>query len=72
MLFLFLLIFSLFFIFLVTLHSLWDLGPLNRDWTQALSTETTESEPLDCQGIPSMLFLNNSFVQIHFLYHKFT
>ena len=42
MLFLFLLIFSFFF-FLVTLHSLWDLGPPNRDWTQALSRETTES-----------------------------
>ena len=31
---------------------LWDLSFPTRDWTQALSSECTESWPLDCQVIP--------------------
>ena len=34
------------------LHGLWDLSSLTRDWTQALSIESTESWPPDNQGIP--------------------
>ena len=36
------------------LHSLWNFSSLTKDWTQA-TTGRVEFQPLDCQGIPSLL-----------------
>ena len=38
-------------------RGLWDPSSLTRDWTQARSSESAESLPLDCQGIPNPLVL---------------
>lgn len=43
---------SCFFFFLATPCSLWDFSSLTRGRTHALSSESTDSLPLDCQGIP--------------------
>ena len=40
---------------LSTLYSLWDLSSWTRDRTHALGSDSLESQPLDCQGIPSFL-----------------
>ena len=43
------------FIYLAMPCSLLDLSPPTREQSQALSNESAESWPLDCQGIPQML-----------------
>ena len=48
---------SLLFNFLV-LCSWWDLSSLTRDGTRALGSESAESQPLDCQGIPTASLLS--------------
>ena len=40
------------FFFFALLPDLWDLSSPTRHWTQALSSESSESKPLDCQGAP--------------------
>ena len=42
------------FFFFSTPHSLWDLSSWTRDQTQALGGENTESQLLNCQGIPDL------------------
>ena len=42
--------------FLVTLPDWWDLSSPTGDWTWVLSSESTQPEPLDRQGIPIMFF----------------
>ena len=49
--------FLLFFFFFATLHSMWDLSSLTRDWTRAPCTGSAESEPLDRPGSPLPFFL---------------
>ena len=44
---------DLLLLLLATMCSLWDLSSLTRDWT--LGSESTESQPLDRQGIPCRL-----------------
>ena len=44
--------FFLSFLHLAAPHALWDLSSQNRNQTQSPGIESTESEPLDCQGIP--------------------
>ena len=39
------------------LHDFWDLSSLTKDWTWAHGSESAESQPLDCQGIPRTLVL---------------
>ena len=51
----------LFFFPFVVPRSLWDLSSLTRDRTQALDSESPESELLDCQGIPDAFFFNQPF-----------
>ena len=53
-----------------TPHNLGDLSSLTRDWIQALSSENSESQPLDRQGIPQTCPLRKkrpaeSFCQRH-------
>lgn len=45
------------FFFLATPHSLWDISPATRNWTQTLGSESAESYPLDHQGIPHTVLL---------------
>ena len=45
-------IFVFFSQFLSLLHHLQDLSPSSRDQTCSLGSESTEFQPLDCQGIP--------------------
>ena len=47
-----------FFFFLASTHKLWDLISLIRGWTWALSSESSESKSLDCQGIPYFFLFN--------------
>ena len=35
-----------------TLHDFWDFSSLTKDWTWVLDSESSESRPLDHQGIP--------------------
>ena len=47
----------IYFIYLLAMScSLWELSYLTNDWTQALSRESGESQPLDSQGILHLLF----------------
>ena len=51
------------------LCGLWDLSSLTRDGTQALVSESDESQSLDCQGISclSLLFLYIEGIYIRIL-----
>ena len=44
--------YSIFFYFLATLYSLWDLSSLTRYGTSVPSSRNLESQPLDPQGSP--------------------
>ena len=44
--------------FLSLLHHLQDLSPSSRDQTSFLGSESTEFQPLDCQGIPFHFLLD--------------
>ena len=46
----------LLFLFLATPWSMWDLSSLTRDGAQDLGSERMKSQPLDCQGIPFVVF----------------
>ena len=48
------------FYFLAMLHSLWHLSSLARDQTCTLSSESSELQPLNLQGIPSPLIFASS------------
>ena len=39
------------------LHDFWDLSSLTKGWTWAHGSESAESQPLDCQGVPRTLVL---------------
>ena len=56
---------AFFYFFLATPRGLWDFSSLTRNRTQALGSESAESSPLDCQGIPltnkSFFFLNSKW-----------
>ena len=45
----------LFFNFLAALHGMWDLSSPTRDGTCTLCSGSTESQPLDLQGSPSLI-----------------
>ena len=75
--FLILTCYSYFLLFLAIQHSLWDLSSPNRDWTQALGTDSTESWLLDYQGIPKDCFFflsfflkEHSLIWLHVIHEK--
>ena len=47
------------FIYLATLLGLWDLSSLTRDQTHAPSSESSELQPVDHQGIPQFDYFRN-------------
>ena len=49
--------FYLFFLFFAGLCGLWDLSSLTGDWAHAVSSDSTESLPLDHQGVPCCFIL---------------
>ena len=53
-----------YYLFLVTLCSLWDLSSLTRDQTHGPCSGSTESKPLDSQGIPiiQQMFIEHGHV----------
>ena len=55
-----------YYFFLTVLCSYWDLSLPSRDQTLALSNESTESHPLDCQGIPLTPYLKFTARSHHF------
>ena len=54
-------------LFLVALQGLWALSSLTRGWTQALGSESAESQPLG--SFLRLFFQNNNFTEIEVTHH---